>query len=176
MIAGVSANSFYNPGMMNRMEQIQREFGQMGQDLQVGNLSAAQTDFATLQQLDPQAGPSSSTQGNPVAQAFSQLSQDLGAGNLAAAQKDFTTLEQDFASRTGMWQRHHHGDAGPQSSLGREFSQLIAMLQSGNQNGAQQVYGTLQQDLQQFAASYGLTAAQGTAANTSGSGGASVSA
>jgi hypothetical protein len=174
MIAGVSANGFYNPGMMNRMEQIQQDFGQLGQDLQAGNLSAAQTDFATLQQLDPQAGPASSTQGNPIAQAFSQLSQDLGASNLAAAQKDFAALQQDFASRTGMWQRHHHGDTGPQSSLGQEFSQLIAMLQSGNQSGAQQTYNTLQQDLQQFAANYGLTTAQGTPAGSSG--GVSVSA
>jgi hypothetical protein len=174
MIAGVTGNGFYNPGMMNRMEQIQRDFQQLGQDLQAGNLSAAQTDFAALQQVDPQAGPSSSTQGNPIAQGFSQLSQDLGASNLAAAQKDFTTLQQDFASRTGMWQRHHHGDSGRgQSPLGQEFSQLIQMLQSGNQSGAQQAYGTLQQDLQQFAASYGLTTAAGTSPS---SGGVSVSA
>jgi hypothetical protein len=174
MVAGVSANGFYNPGMMNRMEQIQQNFQQLGTDLQSGNLSAAQTDFATLQQLDPQAGPGTATQGNPIAQAFSQLSQDLGASNLAAAQRDFATLQQDFASRTGMWQRHHHGDTGPQSSLGQEFSRLIEMLQTGNQSGAQQVYGTLQQDLQQFAASYGLTTTQGS--STGSSGGVSVSA
>jgi hypothetical protein len=163
MIAGVSANSLYNPAIMNRMQQVQQDFQQMGMDLQSGNLSAAQTDFASLQQIDPQAGPVSSTQGNPIAQGFSQLSQDLGAGNLASAQADFTTLQQDFASRVGMWQRHHHGDAGSaQSSLGQEFSQLIEMLQSGNQSGAQQIYDSLQQELQQFAQSSGLTNATGT--------------
>jgi hypothetical protein len=170
MIAGISANSFYNPGMMNRMEQVQQDFQQLGQDLQGGNLSAAQTDFATLQQFDPAAGPASSTQGNPIAQAFSQLAQDLGASNLTAAQKDFTTLQQDFASRTGMWQRQRHGEGANQMPLGQEFSQLIQMLQSGNQSGAQQVYNTLQQELQQFAQSNGLTT--GT---TTGSSGVSVS-
>lgn len=162
MIAGVSANSFYNPGMMNRMQQVQQDFQQLGMDLQSGNLSAAQTDFATLQQLDPAAGPVSSTQGNPIEQGFSQLSQDLGAGNLAAAQKDFTALQMDFQSRAGMWHRHHHGDTGGQSSLGQEFNQLLQMVQAGNQSGAQQTYNSLQQELQQFAQSNGLTNAAGT--------------
>ncbi len=173
MIAGISPNSFYNPGMLNRMQQVQQDFQQLGQDLQSGNLSAAQTDFATLQQLDPQAGPVSSTQGNPIAQAFSQLSQDLGASSLTAAQKDFATLQQEFQVRTGMTHRSHQGDGSSRSALGQEFNQLVQMLQSGNQSGAQQVYNSLQQDLQQFGQSSGLTT---TPSTSSTSGGVSVSA
>ena len=38
-------------GMFSQFEQVQQEFQQLGQDLTAGNLSAAQSDFANLQQL-----------------------------------------------------------------------------------------------------------------------------
>ena len=52
----------------------QQEIQQLGQALQSGNLSAAQSDFATLQAAFSQ--PATTTAGstsNPVAQAFNQL-------------------------------------------------------------------------------------------------------
>jgi outer membrane protein assembly factor BamD (BamD/ComL family) len=78
----------------DRMQQFRQDFQQLGQDLQAGNLSAAQSDFAALQQLTPQ---NKSTQNsNPVAQDLNQLSQDLAAGDLSAAQQAYATLQQDL--------------------------------------------------------------------------------
>ena len=173
MIAGISPNGIYNPGMQRRIQQSIQDFQQLGQDLKSGNLSAAQTDFATLQQLDPLAAPTASAQGNPIAQAFGQLSQDLGAGNLSAAQQDFTTIQQDFTSRTGMAQQHHHANGTGRNPLIQGFDQLLQMLQLGNQPGAQQGYTSLGQSLQQFAQGGGLLA---TPAVSAAAGSLSVSA
>jgi outer membrane protein assembly factor BamD (BamD/ComL family) len=168
-VSGISSSSFYNYGtqsVQSKMQQVQQEFQQLGQDLQSGNLSAAQSDFASLQQLGPQGSSSSSsstssTQStNPVAQAFSQLSQDLQSGNLTAAQQDYTTIQQDLQSQgtQGHHHHHHHHESSESSSsssegntVGQAFSQLGQALQSGNLSAAQQAYSTLQTDFQQFA-------------------------
>ena len=70
-------------------QQIKQGFQLLGQDLQSGNLSQVQSDFAALQQLLPGGQqnslltPASGTQGsNPLATAVSQLAQDLKSGNL----------------------------------------------------------------------------------------------
>jgi len=73
----------------NKGQQFQQEFAQLGQDLQSGNLSAAQSEFATLQQSRPQSTATTAAQSNnPIATAFNQLSSDLQSGNLTAAQQD----------------------------------------------------------------------------------------
>jgi hypothetical protein len=89
----------------------------LGQDLQSGNLQAAQQDYTTVQQDAQQnssqqvaghhgrhhhgtesseTSASSSEQTNPVNQAFSTLAQDLQAGNLSGAQSDFAALQNDL--------------------------------------------------------------------------------
>jgi hypothetical protein len=56
----------------------QSEFQQLGQDLQTGNLTQAQQDYATLSQNFPNAqtgtATSTTTSSNPIAQAFTALS------------------------------------------------------------------------------------------------------
>jgi hypothetical protein len=53
------------------MQQFQQEFQQLGQDLQSGNLFAAQEDLGTLQQYGPQTNSTpSSHSNNPIAQEF----------------------------------------------------------------------------------------------------------
>jgi hypothetical protein len=91
------------------MQQFKQEFQQLGQDLQAGNLSAAQADFVTLQQLGLQ-GPSTSTaqSSSPLAQAFKQLSQDLSSGNLSAAQQDDVKIQRAIQSQASQTQGHHH--------------------------------------------------------------------
>ena len=53
-LSGISSSNFseFNTqtAQSNR-QQFQQDFQQLGQDLQSGNLSAAQTDFATIQQI-----------------------------------------------------------------------------------------------------------------------------
>ncbi len=87
-VSGISGSlfGFNNPTVQSKAQQIQQEFQQLGEDLQSGNLSAAQSDYATLEQLVPQNSASStsstpSTQSsNPLAQAFNQLGQDRSPG------------------------------------------------------------------------------------------------
>src|SRR5271166_1372245 len=111
-VSGISSSSFANYGsqsIQNRMQTARQEFQQLGQDLRSGNLSAAQSDFATLQQFGPQSSSSSSTQStNPITQDFNQLSTDLKAGNTTAAQQDFAKLQQDFQSQSTQSTHHHH--------------------------------------------------------------------
>jgi len=63
------------------MQQFNQGFQQLGQDLQAGNLSAAQAEFVTLQQLGLQGLSTSTAQSSsPLAQAFKQLSQACRRG------------------------------------------------------------------------------------------------
>ena len=158
-ISGILSGSFSNYTVQNiqsRVQQFQQEFQQLGQDLQSGNLSAAQSDFATLQQYASQAN-SSSQSSNPIAQVFNQLAKDLQAGNVTAAQQDYATLRQDFQNRGAQMHHHHHhhGVGGNQAnSIDQMIQQLGQALESGNLSAAQQAYGSLQQDLPQLS---GLT-------------------
>lgn len=125
--------------LQTNRQQFQQEFQQLGQDLQSGNLSAAQSDFASLQQDLPQNSTNASAH-TPIGQAFSQLAQDLKSGNLSAAQQDYTTIQQDFQSqavaRQAMQGHHHHhhgsGSNSESSTINRLFSELGSALQSGN--------------------------------------------
>jgi len=152
-------------------QQIRTEFQQLGQDLQSGNLTQAQSDYATLSQDFP-GGPSGaattpaaastataaasaattappSTNGNnSVAQAFTQLGQDLTSGNLQAAQRDYANLQQDVqqagqlnASQQAAGHHHHHHH-------GRGGTQATSSASSSQQNSVNQAFSTLGQDLQ----------------------------
>ena len=176
-VAGIFSSSLsaYNTqSIQSRMQQFQQEFQQLGQDLQSGNLSAAQSDFATLRQSGPQANSTASAQStDPIVQAFNKLSQDLQSGNTTAAQQDYATIQQDFQNQgqsqgAHFHHHHHHGDGSQQNSISQMFQQLGQDLQSGQLSAAQQAYGSLQQDLQQFAETNGVFATQGTS-STSGS-------
>jgi hypothetical protein len=143
----------------------QQKMQQLGQALQSGNLSAAQSDFATLRAAfsQPATATGSTSTGstsNPVAQAFNQLSTDLRSGSLSSAQKDFSTLQQDLQNNLSTDHLHHHhhlssgggsGDSSNQNSLLQDLNQIGQSLTSSNLAGAQQAYATLQQQLQQFA-------------------------
>lgn len=132
-------------------QQFQQDFQQLGQDLQAGNLSAAQTDFATLQQLTGQTASTAPTQNSsPIAQAFQQLSQDLQSGNLSAAQQAFKQIQQDFQNGAAHAHHHHHASDNQSNSISQLFQQLGQQLQAGNLTAAQQAYSTLSQDLQLF--------------------------
>jgi hypothetical protein len=93
---------------------VSQTFAQLAQDLKTGNLSAAQSDFSTLQQ-DFQQGAvtghrhhhqhaeSSQTAAQQTGPAtlFGNLSQELQSGNLTAAQQTYSALQQDFLQFTG---------------------------------------------------------------------------
>lgn len=102
-LSGISSSNLFNydnQNIQNKVQHFRQEFEQLGEDLQSGNLAAAQTDFATLQQLGSNSSSTSSTaSSNPLEQAFNQLGQDLQSGNLSAAQQDFTHIQQYLQSR-----------------------------------------------------------------------------
>ncbi|MGB9465273.1 MAG: hypothetical protein WBR10_09180 [Candidatus Acidiferrum sp.] len=94
---------------------VSQTIAHLGQDLKAGNLSAAQSDFTTLQQdLQQQGavsghrrhhqhagGAQASGQQNGSATLFGELGQELQSGNLTAAQQTYSALQQDFLQFTG---------------------------------------------------------------------------
>jgi outer membrane protein assembly factor BamD (BamD/ComL family) len=157
--AAQGLQDFRNQNVQSNAQQVQQAFQQLGQDLKAGNLSGAQSDFATLQQLQPQTNSTSPSQSDsPIAQAFSQLAQDLQSGNLSGAQQAYTTIQQDFQAQTppapspAAQEHHHHhgGGGGDESAITESLSELSQALQSDNLSAAQQAYSTSQQDFQQF--------------------------
>jgi len=163
-VTGIAASSlfrFLTQSVQSKKQQFQQEFQQLGQDLQSGNMSAAQSDSATLKQDMPQSSStttSSAQSGSGIATAFRQLAQDLQSGNLTAARSDYATLQQDFQSASassqsasGHHHHHHGGDSGSASSaISQLFNELGTARQSGSLSSAQQAYSSLQQDLLQM--------------------------
>jgi outer membrane protein assembly factor BamD (BamD/ComL family) len=192
-IAAISASNAFdvsNQNVVSKREAIQQEFQQLGQDLQSGDLTAAQTDFTTLQQLVPKlasisTSPSTTTNGtttsgtnstpqsgvesaDPRVQAFAQLEQDIQSGNTSAAQQDYSNIQQIFQQHAHSNHRLHTGgfDGAPggESTLpggvSQLFQQLGQALQSGDLSGAQQAYTSLQQDFLQANQSKGQAQSQ----------------
>ena len=94
----------------------------MSQDLQAGDLKAAQQDYATIQK-DFQAkatqgsegaekhhhhsdGSSSTSASSEIKKLITQLGQELQSGSLSSAQQTYASLEKDFQqfSQNG-WQQ-----------------------------------------------------------------------
>jgi hypothetical protein len=177
-IAGISSSNLFQNTVVqqtqNRFQQIQSQFQKLGQDLQSGNLTQAQSDFATLtqelpngQQLASGSGStnaSGASSSNPILQAFQSLGKDLQSGNLTAAQQDFATIQQSAQQAQASGQahhghHHHHGDGSgdansTSNTLQQDFTSLGQDLQAGNVTAAQQAYSSLQSDLQKFLPSF----------------------
>jgi hypothetical protein len=160
-IAGILSSSLFNSNSqaISPQQQFQKEFQQLGQDLKSGNLSAAQSDFATLQQNSgSSSATTSASNSSAIAQAFSQLGKDLQSGNLSGARQDFSNIQQDTQSQSTQahGHHHHHGGGGglssSQSTLAQEFAQLGQDLQAGNVSAAQQAYSAVQQSFAAFGA------------------------
>jgi outer membrane protein assembly factor BamD (BamD/ComL family) len=154
-LSGVSASSSLTQSVQAwqaKAQKVQSEFQQLGQDLQAGNLTQAQSDFSILNQNISTPMQTNSS----ISQAFGALGSALQSGNLAAAQKAYTTLEQDV-QQAG--QSHSHLHARPaadtnNSTSTNPLSQLLATLgsslQSGNSSTAQSAYSALSQAFQHF--------------------------
>ena len=95
---------------------IVQDFKQLSQDIQSGDISAAQQDYAKLQQdfqshatgkhahHHHQGGGEGGA--SAISQLLQQLGQDLQTGSLSAAQQAYSTLQQDFqqfAQSTGLF-------------------------------------------------------------------------
>jgi outer membrane protein assembly factor BamD (BamD/ComL family) len=169
-VLGILSSSLFNYGassIQNRMQSARKEFQQLGQDLQSGNMTAAQSDLAALQQMQPQSNSTASTQTiNPITQDFNQLATDLKAGNTTAAKQDYTQLQKDLQTQPPTTHHHHHhhssgADQSQSNAVSQLFSQLGQALQSGNLSTAQQTYAALQQDFQQYGQINALSTSSG---------------
>ncbi len=195
-IAGILSSNLFSSGATQgfqqtheakgpgqKFQQLKSEFQQLGQDLQSGNLTQAQSDYAALSQNFPgarqtgataatttaaTAATTSSTGNGTVAQQFAQLGQDLQSGNLQAAQQDYSNIQQTAQQNSNqqVGGHHHHGhhfhggetqSASSSSTSSQQsnpiaaaFSTLAQDLQAGNLSGAQSAFATLQNDLQQI--------------------------
>jgi hypothetical protein len=112
--SGISSSSFgqYPLGAPSNPYQ------QLDQDLKSGNLSAAQSDFSTLQKAFSQPATTSTTPSDPVTQAFNQLAADLKSGNLSASQQDFSTLQQDIRGVGSPSTNHFHNNHRLKAEIG----------------------------------------------------------
>ncbi len=96
-----STSSIYQQ-LQSYLQERNADLAQLGQDLQAGNLNAAQQDFSTLTALG-QSGPNKN--GQPFQQAgrvqdFQAIGQALQGGDLAGAQSAFATLEGTFGEQS----------------------------------------------------------------------------
>ena len=158
-IAGISSNLLLNSLSPKQasLQQFRDEFQQLGQDLQAGNLTAAQADYAQLQQIEQQKNSSASQSNitNSVSQLFDQLGKDLASGNVSSAQDDFNDIMKAVQSSGPSVHHHHHHHSGggaslQTSSVQTDLNTLGQALQSGNLAAAQQAYTSVQTDLQQL--------------------------
>lgn len=169
-ISGITASSLFSvintlqgAQSTNKTASMQQEFQQLGQALQSGNLTQAQSDFSLLSQTVSNPAQTNST----LSQAFSALGSALQSGNLNAAQQAYKAIQQDVQqSTTQASQRHHHHhgpssggtDSNPNNSPLQAFGSLGQALTSGNLAAAQTAYTTLQQDLSQLGLNLATTA------------------
>jgi soluble cytochrome b562 len=148
-VTGITSTLFNLPAqsISNRFKQFQEDFQQLGQDLQTGNLNAAQSDVANLQKLRSSSTDTSSNSASntSVAQTLQQLGSDLKSGDLKDAQQLYSDLVQKLQTRRP---HHEHHISGPQTV--QDLNQLQQALQGGNLSSAQTAYNTLAQDFQQF--------------------------
>jgi hypothetical protein len=157
-IAGIASNFLLNSlsPKQDTIQQFRQEFQQLGQDLQAGNLTGAQSDYAQLQKLEEQktqAASPTSTSSSSVSQVLSQLGKDLQSGNLSASQDDFTDIIKALQNQSSSQVHHHHHHGGGSSQTGAvqtDLNQLGQALQAGNLSAAQQAYTSIQSDLQQI--------------------------
>jgi hypothetical protein len=146
-VAGISNSSILNsaPSVHNNVYQFRQEFKKLGQDLKSGDLSAAQADFTTLQQLHSPSPLASPTVGkHPIADGFNQLAQDLQSGNISGAQQDYTNIQQAYQNLAA---HRHHPQSGGEIGIAKLLSQLGQVLQPGNASAAQQAYTANARDL-----------------------------
>ncbi len=152
-VSGISSSSSMGQSVQawqTKAQKIQSEFQQLGQDLQAGNLTQAQSDFSSLS-----SNLSSPQQSSNLTQAFSALGSALQSGNLSAAQQAYSNVQQDV-QQAGHGHHHHHAASGADSSngnasTGSTLTQLLGSLGSalisGNLSAAQTAYSTLTQGI-----------------------------
>ena len=148
-VSATSTNSLIQSSNQHspiNLQQFQQQFQELGSDLQTGNLSSANTQFAALQALVPGSQSASQSQ-SPIVQTFNQLGQDIQSGGLTAAQQDYGTLKTDL-NKIALNHGHHRVHDPMETAQGND--QLGQTLQASNASSAQSAYSSLLQGIQQY--------------------------
>jgi DNA-binding FadR family transcriptional regulator len=163
--ASVQSQDQYVPSRsqgQNPFQEAWQDYKQIGQDLQSGDLTDAQTAYSNLQQLvQAYPGSSSTSSSTPttVQTDFATLGQDLQAGNLTSSQSAFSKLQSDIAAALQPATGSSTTAATPAVSTStptpspiqqvqQDYLQLASALQSGSLTGAQSAFAALEQALQ----------------------------
>lgn len=101
------------------------QFQQLAQDLQSGNLSAAQSIYSSLAQNAPPAATDPNT---PLGQAFQKLGQNLQSGDLAGATQALNAV----AGHVRMHGRHFHAVPLANSSESASPAEPDGSVESGS--------------------------------------------
>lgn len=141
-VAGIGATGLSQLSNIQRnYQQVRGEFSQLGQDLQAGNLSQAQSDFVSLaESIAVQFGSSS-----PVSTALNTVGHALH-GNLPLSRQASAARANSSTANSGL---NRTQPAATQNNLTQMLNQLGQALQSGNLSAAQQAYCAAQQVWQQ---------------------------
>jgi outer membrane protein assembly factor BamD (BamD/ComL family) len=142
----------------NPFQQIKQDFQQLASALQSGNLSQAQSAYASIQQvLQANAGSAAGGASNTLQNDFAALGQALQSGGLTQAQSAFSELQSDFqagrqsaaAARGGTAaqasDRYVSQGQNAEQVAQQDYTRLASDLQAGNLAGAQSDYANLQQ-------------------------------
>lgn len=127
--SAVSVNQNQDSSLVQYYQQRQSDLSQLGQDLQNGDLSDAQTEYSAIESLG-QSGPfnGDAFHLSDRQQDFNAIGQALQSGDLSAAQQALTQLKSTF----------HSNSSGNPSSSGSENGAEI-VLNLGNAPAGEQI-------------------------------------
>jgi hypothetical protein len=151
-VLGIASTALAQLGNIpSKFQGVQDKFKTLGQDLQAGNLTQAQTDFVTLSQSVTSQLASSS----PFAKAFNAVGQALQSGDLSAAQQAFAAIAPGGTAPASVHHHHYRVAMAPSSAsaaqsnlFAQELGTLGQALQPGNLTAAQQAFSAMQQGWQ----------------------------
>jgi hypothetical protein len=107
-------------------QKKQSELDQLGKDLQSGNLSAAQSDFAALTGDSSTSASSTTTSTDPVVEDLITLGKDLTSGDTSGAEKAYTALKNDLKAQDSA---SSSSSSSSTSSTSAEAQELLKILE-----------------------------------------------
>ena len=123
-ISGISGQNYYSNAVYNQQnnrQQMQTDFAQLGQDLQSGNLTQAQSDYTNIQSLQQ------SSQANSNASGMRGMHHHHGGGGIEALLQE---LNSDSSTTTNVAQNTSSDGSSTQNQNSNSSSQSLQSIQS----------------------------------------------
>ncbi|GAB7126223.1 hypothetical protein JCM19000A_07300 [Silvimonas sp. JCM 19000] len=155
-----SGSSSSGSGSNSAQQQFQTDFAALGTALSSGDISSAQSAFATLQSDRPKGPPPGGQGGGAIQQVASDLDavqSALSSNDLSSAKTTFSTLLQDLqtamgsssasASASGSISSSSATASGSTDAIADDFTALQNALSSNDLGTAQTAFSTLMSDV-----------------------------